>query len=160
LQRAAQEALVRQIERIEAGTYGRYKHPTPGNGSASPDDDASPYLQGMIIALDPHDGRVRALVGGRDFALSQFDRAFQARRQPGSAFKPIVYAAALQQRIAPTTRVDATPISIDNAGSPVWQPADHLADSLSTVTLRDARSEEHTSELQSRENLVCRLLLE
>ena len=92
----------------------------------------------MIVALDPHDGRIRALVGGRDFALSQFDRALQARRQPGSAFKPIVYAAALQQRIPPTTRIDAAPVSIDNAGSPVWQPADHLADSLSTVTLRDA----------------------
>ena len=138
LQRAAQEALVAQIERIESGAYGRYRHPVPGNGDAPPDSAASPYLQGMIVAIDPHDGRIRALVGGRDFALSQFDRALLARRQPGSAFKPIVYAAALQQRIPPTTRIDAAPVSIDNAGSPVWQPADHLADSLSTVTLREA----------------------
>jgi penicillin-binding protein 1A len=138
LQQAAREALVGQIERIESGAYGRYRHSRPAAGAAEPDSAASPYLQGMIIALDPHDGRIRALVGGRDFALSQFDRALQARRQPGSAFKPIVYAAALQQRIPPTTRIDASPVNIDNAGSPVWQPADHLADSMSTITLRDA----------------------
>lgn len=138
LQRAAQQALVAQIERIESGAYGRYRHPSPGNGDAPQDSAASPYLQGMIVALDPHDGRIRALVGGRDFALSQFDRALQARRQPGSAFKPIVYAAALQQRIPATTRIDAAPVSIDNAGSPVWQPADHLAGSTSALTLRDA----------------------
>src|SRR5690606_21986741 len=93
LQQAAREALVGQIERIESGAYGRYRHSRPAAGAAEPDSAASPYLQGMIIALDPHDGRIRALVGGRDFALSQFDRALQARRQPGSAFKPIVYAA-------------------------------------------------------------------
>jgi len=58
-------------------------------------------LQGSLVAIDPASGEVRAIVGGREFAASSFDRAIQARRQPGSAFKPIIYAAALEQGFAP-----------------------------------------------------------
>jgi 1A family penicillin-binding protein len=58
-------------------------------------------LQGSLVAIDPASGEVRAIVGGRDFAASSFNRATQARRQPGSAFKPIIYAAALEQGYAP-----------------------------------------------------------
>ena len=62
-----------------------------------------PPLQGSIVAIDPKTGYVKALVGGRDFAESPFDRARQARRQPGSAFKPFVYASALEAGYAPGT---------------------------------------------------------
>lgn len=138
VQRAAREALVAQLRRIEAGEYGRYRHPVPSDTGAGR-DTAAAYLQGMIVALDPLTGDVRALVGGRDFALSQFDRAFQARRQPGSAFKPIVYAAALSQGLPITTRIETTPLVIDNTpGSPPWEPSDHLPDSLQTMSLRSA----------------------
>ena len=58
-------------------------------------------LQGSLVAIDPASGEVRAVVGGRDFAASSFDRATQARRQPGSAFKPIIYAAAIERGYAP-----------------------------------------------------------
>ena len=69
-----------------------------------------PAVSGALVALDPHTGRVLAMVGGFDFATSEFDRATQARRQPGSAFKPFVYRAALDNGLhaglhrAPTRR--------------------------------------------------------
>ena len=63
----------------------------------------------MVVALDVHTGAVRALVGGRDFTHSQYDRVYLAHRQPGSAFKPFVYAAALQQGLSLNSMVQTTP---------------------------------------------------
>jgi penicillin-binding protein 1A len=131
IQRLAHESLLRQIERIEGGEYGRYAHGSPANG-----DDA--VLQGMIIALDPQTGAVRALVGGRDFARSQFDRAFQAKRQPGSAFKPLVYAAALEAGLTTTARLETSPVVIETSGTAVWRPGDHVGDTVQSLTMRSA----------------------
>ncbi len=61
----------------------------------------TPYVQGIVVVMDPQNGNVRALVGGRDFQQSQFNRATQALRQPGSAFKPFVYATALEKGRSP-----------------------------------------------------------
>jgi penicillin-binding protein 1A len=133
LQQQARDALVRQIERIESGAYGRYPH---ANGAAA--EPGAPVLQGMVLVLDPRTGAVRALVGGRDFASSQFDRAFQARRQPGSAFKPLLYAAALEAGIPPSGRLETGPLAVGTAGSPVWRPADHVADTVESLSLRSA----------------------
>jgi penicillin-binding protein 1A len=133
LQRHSREALVSQIERIEGGAYGRYSHPT-----GQPLDPETPVLQGMIVVLDPATGAVRALVGGRDFSTSQFDRAFHARRQPGSTFKPVVYAAALESGLPATARLETTPVTIRTAGSPVWRPGDHVADTIQSLSLRSA----------------------
>ncbi len=133
LQRIAHTALVSQIDRIEAGRYGQYSH---AKGPSR--DEDSPVLEGSVIVLDPHTGDVRALVGGRDFATSQFDRALQARRQPGSAFKPIVYAAALESGLPATARLGTSPISISAAGSGTWRPGDHVADSVETLSVRTA----------------------
>lgn len=144
LQRAAREALVAGIERVEGDTYGKYRHPRPGTdavqGSEAAGEESSggaDYLQGLLVALDPRNGAIRALVGGRDFALSQFDRALQARRQPGSAFKPLLYAAALDRGIPVTTRVSTLPVAVDNPGSD-WRPSDHLPDSVDALPFRDA----------------------
>ncbi|HSM34922.1 MAG TPA: PBP1A family penicillin-binding protein [Longimicrobiales bacterium] len=139
LQAAAQTALRAQIARIEGGQYGRWRHPVPDSGGRlAPAPGASPYLQGMVVALDPETGLVRALVGGRDFAHSQYDRALQARRQPGSAFKAIVYAAAVEFGMPPTALVSTAPVEIRAAGAPVWRPNDHIADSVGMLTVRDA----------------------
>lgn len=138
IQRAAREALRAGIARVEGGTYGRYRHPRPEPGARAAGDTATAFLQGMVVALDPGTGAIRALVGGRDFALSQFDRALQAKRQPGSAFKPIVYAAALANRIPVTTRIATTPVAIENPGAGDWRPGDHLPDSVEALPLRDA----------------------
>ena len=133
LQEKAQAALTRQIEAIESGAYGQYSHPT--GPVDSPD---APVLQGLVVMMNPRNGEIRALVGGRDFRASQFDRALQARRQPGSAFKPVVYAAALEAGLPPTARLETGPIEVSAAGSPVWRPGDHVADSVETLSVRTA----------------------
>ena len=85
-----------------------------------------PLVQGAIVALDPHTGRLLALSGGYDFRVSEFNRATQARRQPGSAFKPFVYLAALDQGYAPTTRILDAPLVVDQGpGKPKWKPANY-----------------------------------
>jgi 1A family penicillin-binding protein len=100
-------------------------------------DEAVPeYLQGAFVALDPHTGEVRALVGGRDFNESRFDRATQARRQAGSAFKPIVYAAALERGYSPASL-------ITNLNDPIltaqgnWVPEDEHS-TAEAMTMRSA----------------------
>ena len=133
IQERAHEALVAQIEAIENGEYGQYSHPT-----GPPEDPDAPVLQGMVVMLDPRTGDIRALVGGRDFASSQFDRALQAERQPGSAFKPVVYAAALEAGLPATARLETGPVEVSAAGSPVWRPGDHVADSVATLSVRTA----------------------
>ena len=85
-----------------------------------------PEVSGGLIAMDPHTGRVHAVVGGFSFATSQFDRALQAKRQPGSAFKPLVYTAALDNGYKPTSIVLDAPIEIDQGpGKEVWQPKNY-----------------------------------
>ena len=85
-----------------------------------------PEIGGGLVAMDPHTGRVRAVVGGFSFATSQFDRALQAKRQPGSSFKPLVYSAALDNGYKPTSIVLDAPIEIDQGpGKEVWQPRNY-----------------------------------
>ncbi len=140
IQRAAARALEEQIGRVEAGDFGRYRNatPVPGEKLEPANGDGSPYLQGTVIVLDAHDGAVRALVGGRDFVHSSYDRVFTARRQPGSAFKPIVYAAALEAGLPAGDRIETTPISLASAGTPVWRPDDLVGDTVSSLPVRDA----------------------
>jgi penicillin-binding protein 1A len=139
LQKRAQATLVAHIERIEAGEYGRYAHDKPAQGVAldPASGSGSPYLQGMVVVMDTRTGEIRALVGGRDFTHSSYDRALVARRQPGSAFKPILFAAALESGMGPSDRIDATPVSVaQRTGS--WTPDDLAPDSLALVSMRDA----------------------
>jgi penicillin-binding protein 1A len=82
-----------------------------------------PEVGGGLVAIDPHTGRVLAIVGGFSFAMSQFDRAVQARRQPGSSYKPLVYAAALDNGYKPTSIVLDAPIEIEQGpGKEAWRP--------------------------------------
>jgi penicillin-binding protein 1A len=148
LQKAAQTHLLAQIRRVEAGEFGRYRHEAaPAGGLPPASGSGSPYLQGMVVALDPRTGEVRALVGGRDFTHSSYDRAFQAQRQPGSAFKPIVYAAALAEGLPITSRFETTPVVLAGAGTTVWTPEDHVGDSIASLGLREAmaRSSNHAA---------------
>jgi penicillin-binding protein 1A len=85
-----------------------------------------PEVSGGIVALDPNTGRVLADVGGFSFDMSQFDRALQAKRQPGSSFKPIVYAAAIDNGYKPTSIVLDAPIEIDQGpGKDIWRPENY-----------------------------------
>jgi penicillin-binding protein 1A len=85
-----------------------------------------PEISGAMVAMDPNTGRVLAIVGGFSFDQSQFDRATQAYRQPGSSFKPIVYASALDNGYTPASIVMDAPIEIDQGpGMPVWRPENY-----------------------------------
>ena len=85
-----------------------------------------PAVEGAIVALDPHTGRLLAMSGGYDYRVSEFNRATQAKRQPGSAFKPFVYLAALDRGYAPTTRILDAPLVVDQGeGKPKWKPANY-----------------------------------
>ncbi|MCY4591885.1 MAG: penicillin-binding protein 1A [Alphaproteobacteria bacterium] len=85
-----------------------------------------PDVNGALVALDPHTGRVLAMSGGWDFSVSNFNRATQAWRQPGSAFKPFVYLAALEQGYTPTTVILDAPFVLDlGPGRRKWKPANY-----------------------------------
>ena len=143
-QLAAERALERQLKAIEAGTYGAFRHATYEQyiaRNAAGEDRAganSPYLQGAFIALDPRSGAVRALVGGRDFDDSKFNRATQALRQPGSTFKPIVYADAIHAGLPPSYPTNDSPISIPQASGRDWTPQNYDLKFMGTVPLRRA----------------------
>ncbi len=96
-----------------------------------------PTVGGAIIVMDPHTGRVLADVGGFSFAGSQFDRGIQAKRQPGSAFKPIVYATALDNGYSPSSIVLDAPLAIEQgAGQDVWKPDNYENKFYGPLTLR------------------------
>jgi penicillin-binding protein 1A len=96
-----------------------------------------PEVNGAIVAMDPHTGRVLALSGGFSFASSQFDRAMQALRQPGSAFKPFVYAAALENGFTPASLVlDAPFCTSQGEGMPMWCPENFEKKFIGLATLR------------------------
>ncbi len=144
LQSAAERALENQIRAIEGGKYGRFPHRTyeqltarAANGEETSAAN-SPYLQGAFVAIDPRDGAVRALVGGREFDESKFNRATQALRQPGSTFKPIVYAAALQNGRSPATVIDDAPVTLPQLGGEAWSPQNYDGKFEGPVTLRRA----------------------
>ena len=85
-----------------------------------------PEISGALVAMDPHSGRVLAVSGGFSFEISQFDRATQAKRQPGSAIKPFVYLTALDHGFTPSTLVLDGPISLPQGpGLPMWSPANY-----------------------------------
>ncbi len=98
-----------------------------------------PKAQGAVLALDPATGAVRALVGGRNWFESSFDRAFQARRQPGSAFKPFVYLAALETGLTQArTLLDAPASYRGSSPSRPWTPSNYDGEFLGEMTLRKA----------------------
>ena len=85
-----------------------------------------PAVEGAVVAMDPHTGRLLAMAGGYNYAESEFNRAVQAQRQPGSAFKPFVYLAALDEGYSPTTRILDAPLVVDQGpNKPKWKPANY-----------------------------------
>ena len=96
-----------------------------------------PNVDGALVALDPHTGRVLAMTGGFSYELSEFNRATQAKRQPGSAFKPLVYLAALDNGYTPSTLVLDAPFVMDQGpGLPKWKPKNYSGRYYGESTLR------------------------
>jgi len=131
LQVAAVSSLTEGLAEVEA--RAGYSHPTTAGAG-----NQSDYLQGVVVALDPTTGDVRALVGGRDYKESQFDRAIDGKRQPGSSFKPIVYAAAIADSIPPNAIVGDTAISIRLPNGTFYRPDNSDHEYLGAITLREA----------------------
>jgi penicillin-binding protein 1A len=95
-----------------------------------------PEVEGALVAMDPHTGRVLALVGGFSYGKSQFNRAVQAMRQPGSSFKPFVYAAALDSGYTPSSVVLDAPIEIKMQSGEIWAPENYTKKFYGPSTLR------------------------
>src|ERR671923_211717 len=99
------------------------------------------HPEGAIVTIEPNTGYVRAMVGGYDFFRSEFNRAVQARRQPGSAFKPFIYIAALESGFTAATRVEDAPVSYPVANGQVWQPVNYDRKFRGATTLQQAIEE-------------------
>ena len=97
-----------------------------------------PEEQAGQVALDPATGRIRALVGGFDFAQQAFNHTTQAYRQPGSSFKPFLYSTALEHGVMPATLIDDLPFVSDNVGGKPWAPQNYDGRFDGAITLRDA----------------------
>ncbi|HZS84536.1 MAG TPA: penicillin-binding protein 1A [Stellaceae bacterium] len=94
-----------------------------------------PEVSGALVAMDPHTGRVLAITGGYSYEMSQFDRATQAKRQPGSSFKPFVYMAALDNGFTPSSLILDAPFVVDQGpGLPKWRPHNYNATKFSGPT--------------------------
>jgi len=126
IQKAANQAVARQMAQLQKLADGRRK---AGQERA--------VLQAGFLALDPRSGEVRAWVGSRDFAQEQFDHVSQARRQPGSTFKPFVYGAAFMQGFSPSYTLIDQPVAITSQGGQVWTPSDATPPSGLPTSLRD-----------------------
>ena len=114
--------------------------PAQGRNPAKPERLALrqvPEVEGAVVALDPNNGRVMAMVGGWSFEKSWYNRATQAQRQPGSSFKPFVYMAALEQGIPPNQLLLDAPVEIMTPQGP-WRPANYSGEPRGWVTMRRA----------------------
>ncbi|RJP21022.1 MAG: PBP1A family penicillin-binding protein [Deltaproteobacteria bacterium] len=119
LQEAAHDALQEGVRRMEE--RNRYKG-----------------LQGALLCLDTRTGGVLAMVGGVDFGASQFNRALQARRQPGSAFKPVIYAAAVDKGKTVVSTADDSPIEFERSETEMWKPKNYDGTFLGPIPLLEA----------------------
>ena len=124
VQRAAEKALTKGLTRLESSN-AKLRREAPEE-----------KLQGAIVVMQPKTGHILALVGGRNYSVSQFNRITQARRQPGSAFKPIVYLSSLSQ-FTPTSLLSNDPKSYTVNGE-LWQPQNFKSVTEYTVSLKDA----------------------
>ena len=144
IQRIAERALERQLVAIEGGRYGSYRRASRQQylktERETAEFSASPYLQGMVVVLEPATGQILAMVGGRDWEDNKFNRVTQARRQPGSAFKPFVYAAAVRMGHPLSEIIDDEPVSVssDRMDEANWTPHNSDYNYQGPISLRQA----------------------
>jgi 1A family penicillin-binding protein len=132
LQRITADALVQGVAEVEARQG--FRHPKMADLPRSSSD----YLQGLAVALDPFTGDVRAMVGGREYGRSPFNRATQALRQPGSSIKPFVYARALEDSIPANEVVPDSALAIPMPNGDVYSPGNSDNQFMGPVTMREA----------------------
>ncbi|MGQ0813304.1 MAG: penicillin-binding protein 1A [Gemmatimonadota bacterium] len=138
MQRAAHAALDSGFARIERSP--RFRHPKYADVKAQGRETvtrATPYLQGLFVATDPTTGAIRALIGGRDFADSKFNRVTQAQRQPGSVFKPFVLATAIASGVPASHVLVDEPFYMEQVDGTVWAPRNFDPDFRGPISLRE-----------------------
>ena len=141
LQRQAESHLEAHLVKLEE--QEEYEHTRALYDSlyadVEPEDRPLPeYLQGALLFMDVRNGSVRAMVGGRDFRASRFNRATQAQRQPGSVFKPFLYAAALERGWTPASILLDAPVEVNTGADELWRPVNFEGEFNGPVTLRHA----------------------
>ncbi len=141
LQAAAEKHLEEHLQMIESGNPYRFDHLTRAeiigeNPLNVPELRNTNYLQGALLALEPRQGHIKAMVGGRNYLESKFNRVSQALRQPGSAFKPFVYTAAIDNGIPACQVVEDSPITIIQANGIPWRPSNYTGEFRGPVTIR------------------------
>jgi penicillin-binding protein 1A len=142
MQLTAERALEDQLRDIEKmpgfrhETYAEYQSRKADESSDNDTIGNSPYLQGLLVTLDAGTGAIRAMIGGRDFDDSKFNRATQALRQPGSTFKPFVYSAALRSGIPLSEVIVDDTFSLDIPGQGLWTPQNYELSYTGAHTLR------------------------
>jgi penicillin-binding protein 1A len=138
MQRAARTAMEAGWAAVEADSVN-FKHPRYADFDtvASFPGSTVPYLQGAFVALDPETGQVKAMIGGRDYNQSKFDRARQAQRQAGSLFKPFVYTSAIASGIPASHIIVDGPFVTPQLTGPDWRPENFSQDFIGPLTLRE-----------------------
>jgi penicillin-binding protein 1A len=139
VQRAAEDSMEAYIKRIETlrgykQTRARYEKALAEGEDVGPPN----YLQGAVVAIDVETGLVRAMVGGRSYKHSKFNRAVQAKRQPGSSFKPFIFCAAIENGYTPADILLDAPIVLDLPNGDVWKPQNYSTTFEGEVTVRHA----------------------
>jgi penicillin-binding protein 1A len=148
MQEAAEQALQSQLDEIESGVYSNGKFEGSSyreyieQGRATGDDQGpfSQYLQGALLAVDAKTGNILAMVGGRDFVDSKWNRVTQSARPPGSTFKPFVYSAAVRAGHPVTEMLDDSPLNppVIQLDSSLWQPKDYDDTTLGLIPMRQS----------------------
>ncbi len=139
MQHAAEDSMESHLKRIETArgykqTKARYEAALAKGEELGPPN----YLQGAVVAVDVKSGLVRTMVGGRSYKHSKFNRAVQAKRQPGSCFKPFIYCAAIENGYTPADILLDAPIVLDLPNGDVWKPQNYSGTFEGEVTLRHA----------------------
>ncbi len=130
MQQAAENALRKGLEALDQRQG--YKNKLGHRGVLPP-------VEGAVVVLDPATGSVKAMVGGYDFRRSEFNRALQSRRQPGSAFKPIIFGTAIERGFTPASIVVDNPVIFENAGGgKIWKPENYSNKFYGPISLREA----------------------
>ena len=148
MQEGAEQALQSQLDEIESGVFsnGKFEGTTYREyleqGRATGDDQGpfSSYLQGALMAMDVKTGNILAMVGGRDFVDSKWNRVTQSARPPGSTFKPFVYSAAIRAGHPVTEMLDDSPLNppVIQLDSSLWQPKDYDDTTLGMIPMRQS----------------------
>jgi penicillin-binding protein 1A len=146
LQDAAEKAVYKKVDSLQLRIEQMYSRNDPDYTYAVPDTvdalgrpvRAYKRVQGALVAIDNSNGDVLAMVGGRSFDQSKWNRAYQALLQPGSSFKPFLYTAAMDNGFRTTDIVDDAPIVLEIPGAKEWRPHNYDGEFLGPITLRDA----------------------